>query len=179
MGSSLGTMPLYGKNMEIKSIIEIAGIILSSIGISAGIIAFTAKWVANIWAAKIVEREKTKLEKEKTNFTKALNEKIDIYKKAIDIYSELLNNFDYNNITKEQRYNFNKERMRLYGYMGLIAPQEVMSTFDSLTDYLFDVMEQKESYDWVKVRNHSLKIINSIRKDIGINDSDIIYKGKR
>lgn len=191
--------------MNIEDLLKISGLILATIGISSSLLFFLIKWSAKLLADRIIENRKAELKKEVeefrinleaknevtleklkseldiskiTNLT-ALNEKVKIYRLATDIFSDLIANLDYGLLTLEKRFIFNRERLKLYGYMGMIASQEVMDACDKLTAFMFDVFEQKEEYNWNKLRELALDLLNEIRKDININASAIVYKGSR
>lgn len=191
--------------MNIEDLLKISGLILATIGISSSLLFFLIKWSAKLLADRIIENRKAELKKEVeefrinleaknevtleklkseldiskiTNLT-ALNEKVKIYRLATDIFSDLIANLDYGLLTLEKRFIFNRERLKLYGYMGMIASQEVMDACDKLTAFMFDVFEQKEEYNWNKLKELALDLLNEIRKDININASAIVYKGSR
>jgi len=44
---------------------------------------------------------------------------------------------------------------------------------------MFYIFEQKDKYNWKKLRELALRLLNEIRNDININDSNIVYKGQR
>jgi hypothetical protein len=191
--------------MNIEDLSKIVFYILASIATSSAILFFLIKWGAKLLADRIIEKRKAELKKEVdefrinleakndvtleklksdldifkiTNLT-ALNEKVKIYRLATDIFSDLIANMDYDLITIEKRFIFNRERLKLYGYMGMIAPQRVMDACDKLTDYMFDVFEEKDKYNWKQLRELALVLLNEIRKDININTSSIVYNGPR
>ncbi len=76
-----------------------------------------------------------------------------------------------------QLQSFNEQRIRLYGYMAMFAPQVVMDAQDALTDHLLLVVQKKAPYVWSEVRALALILINEIRRDVGIDKSSIVYKG--
>jgi hypothetical protein len=113
------------------------------------------------------------------------SDKIAIYRLSVDIIAEMLGDLDYTQITKQpppeafQRYDkFNRNRIRAYGYLAMLAPQHVMDAFDALFDHLIHITQGKEPYDWTKVRKLGIALINEIRKDVGIDKSPIEYRGK-
>lgn len=191
--------------MNTEDLFKIVFYILASIATSTTLLFFLIKWGAKLLADRIIEKRKADLKKEVeefrinleakndatleklksdldyfkiTNLT-ALNEKIKIYRLATDIFADLIASMDYDLITAEKRMIFNRDRLKLYGYMGMIAPQKVMDACDKLTDYMFDVFEQKEKYNWKELRELALELLNEIRKDININTSNIVYNGPR
>jgi len=112
-------------------------------------------------------------------------DKIVIYRLSVDIIAEMLGDLDYARITKQpppkplERYDkFNRNRMKAYGYVAMLAPQHVMDAYDALFDHLIIVASGQDSYNWTKVRELCIALNNEIRKDIGIDTSPIEYRGK-
>jgi len=68
--------------------------------------------------------------------------------------------------------------MRAYGYLAMLAPQEVMNAYDDLFDHLLFVINGQEPYEWTKVRELSLAMLNEVRKEIGLGAAPIAYFGK-
>jgi len=191
--------------MDIVDLLKISGLILGTISVSSSLLFFLIKWSAKLLADRIVENQKAELKKEVEEFRinlesknetaleklkseldliknaniTALNEKVKIYRLATDIFSDLIANIDDDIITIENKHLFNRERLKLYGYMGMIAPQPVMDACDNLTDYMFDIFEKENEYNWKILRKFALDLLNEIRKDININVSEIIYNGPR
>ncbi|EMX0314406.1 hypothetical protein AAFZ98_004561 [Vibrio parahaemolyticus] len=60
----------------------------------------------------------------------------------------------------------------------MLAPQSVMDAQDKLIDLLLLVAHGNANYEWEVVRELALKLINEVRKDIGIDKSAIAYNGE-
>ena len=73
---------------------------------------------------------------------------------------------------------FNEQRMRVYGYLAMLAPQSVMDTQDRLMDHLIKISNGSEAYDWNKVRELAINLLNEIRKDVGVDKNPIEYRGE-
>ena len=119
----------------------------------------------------------------KEKHLKGFNDKIQIYRLMIDIVAEVLGDFDSFTTTgkpfPQERFDaLNRARIRMYGYIGMIAPQSVMDAQDQLIDYLLQVAHGQKSYEWLTVREYGLVLINEIRNDIGIDINPIKYNGK-
>lgn len=65
----------------------------------------------------------------------------------------------------------------MYGYLAMLAPQSVMDAQDDLIDHLLKITNGKAEYEWVKIREKALVMLNAVRADIGINDTPIAYHG--
>jgi len=110
-------------------------------------------------------------------------DKVQIYRLAVDVVSDLLGDLDLHQqasvdaTTRLQRWNqFNRGRMRAYGYLAMLAPQSVMDASDALFDHLIQV-SHGQPYEWPKVRELVLGLLNEVRKDIGFDPSPIEYRG--
>ncbi len=128
---------------------------------------------------------KNNLEIFKEKHLKGHNDKIAIYRLATDVIVEVLGDLDYFYIFKapvddgKKRIDvMNRGRMRAYAYLAMLAPQEVLNGLDNLFDHLILVIHGKQEYQWPKVRELTLVLLNEIRKDIGLDSSPISYFGK-
>lgn len=123
-------------------------------------------------------------------------DKVSTYQLAIDAIATFLADFDSaamkatalnasdkagkkTQLSDEELKNFNLNRLKVYGYLGAMAPQDVMNSYDQLTDYLLGVCDQTITLDWNRVRALALVLLNSIRKDIGVGEGAVEYKGSR
>ena len=114
---------------------------------------------------------------------KAHHDKLATYRMGADIIASILTDlerFGEGRGTPEEvgkiKDRFTNERIRLYAYLGMIAPQSVMDAQDSLIDYLLMIMNGRANYQWEKVRELSLNFLNEVRKDIGIDKTNIEYR---
>ena len=63
--------------------------------------------------------------------------------------------------------------MKAFGYLAMLASQEVLDRFAKLTDYVEDVAEGKSNFSLVKLRKHTFEFVNAMRKDVGINPTEM------
>ena len=189
-------------------ILQLVGAALFSVA-SGGVVVFSlSTWLGKVWANRILEtdrqefsREMTKLQQEyhkdlqqarseleiyKETVLRIQNDKLAIYRVAVDIVADMLSHFDavilkhLPNLPPEKYHDFNRRRMQLYGYLAMLAPQDVMDAHDELLDYLFMVIQGSAAYDWKKeVRPKVLNLLNCARADVGIDKNAIEYKGRR
>jgi hypothetical protein len=128
---------------------------------------------------------KTDLDILKEKYLKGHNEKIEFYRLTVDIIIEILGDLDYLQThgklqnASEKVDAMNRGRLRAYGYLAMLASQEVMTGFDNLFDYILEVTNGERNYEWPMVRQLSLTVLNEVRKDIGIDPAPISYFGKR
>lgn len=118
----------------------------------------------------------------KDKHLRGFHDKLATYRKVIDLIAEVLGDFDRCQETKRplpaERFDaINRERIKAYGYIGLLAPQSVMDAIDGLFDHLLLIAHGKSPYEWAKVRELALDLLNEARKDVGIDDSQIFYRG--
>jgi hypothetical protein len=77
----------------------------------------------------------------------------------VDVVAAILSSFDSHlmgRLPPEQAAKhfdeFNNQRLRLYGYLAMLAPQSVMDAQDQLMDYLLNIANGKAGYEWPNVR---------------------------
>jgi hypothetical protein len=182
--------------LDWESIFKISAGFLASVGSAGAIFWGLSSWLGKIWAQRILEKEKNKLATElefakreldvaKEKLLNNHTDKTVIYRMVIDTVAEILAAFDAHYTrklspeeAKQALESFNKDRLRLYGYLGMLAPQTVMDAQDALIDRLLLVSYGNASYEWAEIRELALFLINEIRKDIGIDKNPIAYNGE-
>ncbi len=120
----------------------------------------------------------------KDKHLKGFNDKLVCYRELINLIADTLGTIDSHMVngqalTQEYISNANKQRLRIYGFTAMIAPQNVMDAQDKLIDFLLEIIEGSKPYEWAIVRNKALNLINEIRKDIAIDTNPIAYNGNR
>jgi hypothetical protein len=106
------------------------------------------------------------------------------YKLVVDIVSKILADLDkfYTGHLEQKEsietyHAFNEQRMRVYGYLAMVAPQTVVDAQDKLIDHILCILNGQIPYNWDEVRCHSIVLINEVRKDIAIDKDPISYNG--
>ncbi|WP_243976819.1 hypothetical protein [Vibrio natriegens] len=113
------------------------------------------------------------------------NDKLLIYRATIDLVSTILAKVEMivldkkQKLTEEEAEQFETGRLKIYGYLAMIAPQEVMDANDAFIDQLLSVVFDGESVSWEVIRSKALNLTNAMRKDIGIDKSEVSYNGER
>lgn len=128
---------------------------------------------------------RTELETYKEKHLKGFSDKLAIYRLVVDVIIDLLATFDMISVSgappsdAAARFDkFNRGRMQAYGYLCMLAPQSAIDAMDDLIDRLILIAHAQEPYSWPAIRGLALKLINEIRKDVGIDPSPIEYRGK-
>ncbi|MNG08389.1 hypothetical protein D3C84_917440 [compost metagenome] len=131
-----------------------------------------------------LEATKRDLDVIKENALRFQNDKLIAYREVIDMVAKILAAFDsrsngnLESAAAVARYDeFNEQRIRVYGYLAMVAPQTVMDAQDSLVDYLLMIAHGNAVYEWRIVREKALLMINTVREDIGIGKDPIMYNG--
>jgi hypothetical protein len=129
-----------------------------------------------------VERIRTELAFLKEHRLRDASDKVVIYRTFIDLISEFLAKFENaiengSKLSGVQLTEFNRQRIRIYAYLALTAPQEVMDAHDKLIDHILNVAAGQFEYSWSTVRTFAIAMINECRKDIGLNTTSISYNG--
>ncbi|EHU9469880.1 hypothetical protein ACTNIH_004742 [Vibrio parahaemolyticus] len=181
--------------MDWESVFKLITAALASVGGATVIILGVSSKLGKFWAQKILEQEKSKLASElettkreldlaKDKLLSTHNDKVAIYRMVIDTVAEILSTFDawhereISAKESQQAFqSFNRNRIKLYGYIGMLAPQNVMDAQDRLIDHLLLVHHQNAPYDWREVRKLAIALINEVRKDMGIDTNPISYNG--
>jgi len=127
---------------------------------------------------------KTALEVAKAKHLSGHDDKIKIYRLVVDVVSEILSDLDLHHMGQfpaeeaaRRMDQFNRGRMRAYGYLAMLAPQSVMDAADALFDDVIQVAGGSLPYDWNRTRRHILSLLNAVRVDIGYDVSPVEYRG--
>jgi hypothetical protein len=190
--------------MTFEDIIKIAATALLSLGGGGAIIFAFSSWLGKVWAERIMAQERAKFERELTELRaklekansesveklktdleifrdthlRGLSDKLEAYRHAIDIISDLCT--DVHNVgTNSELGNkvvteFNRGRLKAFGYLSILAPQEVMNAYVVLTDCLYSIATGETKFDWIEIRRLTYILVNAIRKDIGIAEKELV-----
>lgn len=182
--------------MEWETVLKFVTASIASIGAGGAVIFALSSWLGKVWANRILSNEKHKLESELEKTKRELdvikettlrfqNDKILTYRAIVDVVARILSAFDSHQMGRLQpqeagsRFDeFNEQRLRVYGYLAMLAPQSVMDAQDQLMDYLIKIANGSVGYEWQKVRDLAINMLNEIRKDIGIDKNSISYRGE-
>lgn len=191
-----------------ETTLKLAAAIIAAFGGAGAILVATSSWLGKVWAARILEGDRAKYAKEIEAVRSDANEqlarlttqldmlrqtelrihsdKLTIYRAAVDIVADMVATLEKHHTGrldlvegKTALDRFYKSRLQLYGYLGMLAPQTVMDAQDGMMEFLFEVINGERAGNWAEMRNCALRLLNEIRKDVGIDKSAIEYRGSR
>jgi hypothetical protein len=124
--------------------------------------AFNAELDAQNSAA--IERMKTALDLQKGKPAGAHADKLAMYRTVTDLVAELVVEFEStkvgaSNFNVQTWKRFERDRLRAYGYLGMLAPQSAMDPFDRVVDYLLAVTEGTKTFDFRRLRELAIAMI--------------------
>jgi hypothetical protein len=134
---------------------------------------------------KEVASVKHELEIAKEKYLADHTDRIAIYRSAIDLIAIIVAKIEMilikkrEPLTAEELHEFEVQRLRIYAYLAMHAPQSVMDANDTLTSLILSVVYDGKSTSWEHFRKLAIILLNEIRKDIGVNSNPIEYRGER
>ena len=186
--------------MTMDEIFKLAAAIIVSLGGSALLLAAFSSWLGGIWAKRMLQDERAKHSETLESLKKELDllkqkeltrhfDKLAIYKDIIHLVSEMLREFEAvatsrkNAISPGVEDSFALNRNKAYGYISLVSNQEVMDKHNEMIDFLMTLMDEELSASWEeswkKMRLKADALLNTMRLDLGIQESKVIYRGSR
>jgi hypothetical protein len=182
--------------MTIEQVLQIGATVVASLGGGALIVAAFSDRLAGIWAKRMLQNERAKhaeaLEELKAEILaikqKELNRHFDkaaIYKDVVHIVAEILRELEavasnrQAAVSPEVEKAFALHRNKAYGYISLVSSQEVMDRYNDMIDFFIPLLYEGKSATWVEMRELADAMLNAMRKDLGINDSGVYYRGGR
>lgn len=172
---------------------------IAALGGGGAIVLGLSNFLGKIWADRYAQQNEQEHEREleklkadfevwKTKTVGAHEQKVAIYQQVANILAEIvvdivaaqkhirqLSPQDAANLTIQ----FEKDRLKAYAYLAMLAPQSVMDKYDAVIDYLSDHLEGSRQFVFVDFRPIAIAMLNAIRVDLGIDANPIEYRGKR
>lgn len=150
-----------------------AAAVLISLSGGGAIAYWFADKIAKVWADRALEKLRVDLQIASTKDLQRHSDKVLIYRACIDLVAEVVGDFDrcilegrpVGSIDRVDA--FNRQRIRLYAYLGMYSSQQVMERFDALTMYLGASAFGKQPYAWEHMRKLALELLNAMRADVG------------
>lgn len=132
--------------------------------------------------ARGLEALRTDLSIFKEQHLKGFHDKVSIYRMVADLIVEVLGDFDLaqensTRLNPQRMDQFNRQRMKAYGYLGMLASQQIMDAYDKLMDHLLVVSQGTRPYVWNEVRGLAINLLNEIRADLKFDETPIAYRG--
>lgn len=182
--------------MTIEAAFKIATAIIVSLGGGAFLILAFSSWLGAIWAKRMLQSERAKHAKLLENIKNELDiikqkdltrhhDKLTLYRDIVCIISEILRELEaistlkQETISEDVERSFSLNRTKAYGYISLVSSQEVMDRYNDMIDYFIPIIYEGKTSPWKEMRSKADSLLNSMRKDLGINDEEIFYRGER
>ncbi|KUE88867.1 hypothetical protein ASL20_09580 [Cupriavidus necator] len=133
---------------------------------------------------EVLSEAKAILDVAKDKHLRLFQDQLSAYREIIDLVSEVLDAIDHAvhfNAGDLQTtiLKLNRQRIRIFGYTALVAPQVVVDRFTKLESYLLEVAEGQSAYVWETARQYSLDLLNEMRSDLNISPGHITYNDVR
>lgn len=122
---------------------------------------------------------------QKETHLKHHTDKLSIYRSVIDIVGCFIHELEQvalkrkPSVPEDILERFLMQRLQAYGYLAMLAPQNVMDRFDSLMDLILDVLYDNKVPTWTEVREQAIALLNAMRNDLGLDGGTIEYRGHR
>lgn len=177
--------------MNEPSIFEVALTILASVGTGGAIVFGLSAWLGKLWATRLMQKEmaehsralehlRIQLQTQLNRSERTFLEKVELYKQVSKPVIELADGaHNCGTITEEMYRKFDCARLESAALLALFAPAEVFEMYNTLVDWIFDVVEGKERWSFPAFRERTLKVLTLMRKDIGLYGDDLQYYGHR
>lgn len=192
--------------MTTDDIWNVAAAVVTAVGGGGVIVAALSGWLGKVWAEKLMVKEKARYDAELATFRsrienenesklaqlkheldvfketqmKGLSDKLNSYRQTIDFFAEacadILQTLKVGAINPSVVDVFHRRRMKAFGYLAMLASQEVLDRFAELSDYVEDVAESKIPFDIIELRKLTFEFVNAMRKDVGINPSEMKWR---
>ena len=200
--------------MGISEVVQIAGVVVVSLGGGGGIVLGLSNWLGKVWADSLMQKERARHEQELEEFkTKSLlllerekalyqqqledfkaqlsrdtdrtaltlREKLSLYKEAIPPLVDFVTRYQTKpaNLSPALMTTFETQRLATSALLGMFAPLPVFEAYNELIDYIFNCLEEKQSFQFPEFRDLAFMLMAEIRKDAGILGEELAYRGSR
>jgi hypothetical protein len=112
-------------------------------------------------------------------------DRVTIYRAAVDVIATIVAKVEMivlqkrGPLTHEELHEFEVQRLRVYAYLAMHAPQSVMDAHDALSDLVLAIVHNGATTPWKDFRDLAIRFLNEVRKDVGIRPEPIAYRGSR
>jgi GTPase involved in cell partitioning and DNA repair len=127
-----------------------------------------------------LENFKAKLDRDSERAAQTLREKLSLYKEVANPIIDLIVLAKVDSTADAQILReFEIKRLATTAQLGMFAAVSVYEAYNKVIDYLFDCLEQKRQYAFPEFRTLAHNLLSEMRKDIGIFNDDLVYRGNR
>lgn len=176
--------------MTVTEIFEVAGAMILALGGGSAIVIVLSGWLGKVWADRLMAQQtarhqsdletlRAQLKAELNRTGKTFHEKIQLYKEVSGPIVELIAQAQSQELTGEDLKGFERNRLKTTALLALFAPISVFDAYNDVIDYIYDSMEGKEQYTFSRFRDLTLRFLSEVRRDVGLYDDDVTYKGHR
>ena len=112
-------------------------------------------------------------------------DRVTIYRAAVDLFAGIVAKIQMfllqrrGPLTPDELHEFEVQRLRVYAYLAMHAPQSVMDANDAVSDLILAVVYDGQNTTWEHFRGLAIQFLNEVRKDVGIRPEPIAYRGTR
>lgn len=177
--------------MSLEDMYKAAFAILTALGGGAVIVLGFSGWLGKIWAGRLMAEQtaghnraladlEADLRERADRRSQAYRLKIELYREASEPVIKLLIRMEHNEgVRKIDLQEFEKERLTTTALLAMFAPQSAFDAYNNMIDYIFDSFEGKSEYTFARFRELALAFFTEVRRDVGLYDDAISYKGNR
>lgn len=128
---------------------------------------------------------RAQLEVKKEALVREHADRVAIYRSAIDLVARIAAKLEMIMLGKrgplsvDETNEFEEQRLRIYAYLAMHAPQSVMDAHDKLSDAILSLVYDGATITWPEFRILSTDFLNEVRMDIGIRTEPVYYRGTR
>lgn len=128
---------------------------------------------------------RAQLDVAKETYVREHLDRMTIYRAAIDLIAGIVAKIQMilqrrrGPLTPDELHEFEVQRLRVYAYLAMHAPQSVMDAHDAVTDLILAIVYDGQDTTWEHFRALALQFLNEVRKDVGIRPEPIAYRGTR
>lgn len=185
-----------------KEVFEMISAVLLSISGGGAIVLMLSSWLGKLWAERLMRSEsakheerlrelEAKLKQQVSDFEMRLKSELDlrsdVIRQKIEVYRRItapildlvVDAHHSEALTRESLLAFERSRLDSTAQLAMLAPIEVFNEYNGLVDYLWDVTEAKEPWDFRDFRDKGLVFLSLVRRDIGLHTDSVSYSGNR
>jgi len=128
-----------------------------------------------------LEQFKAQLGRDSERSSQTFRERVALYKQCCEPALELITSgMDGKGaIDGGAMAEFERKRLVTAATLGMFAPLPVFEAYNETIDYIQDCFEKKREFEFSEFRRRGFLFLSAIRRDLGIDNEDLIYRGSR